>query len=385
MFREIADETFGVAGAVIDQASFPIPEGEENPPALLAAGAAYALERGAPNVLFETRASEASDYLKLGTREWRYLHRAMARHIDMRGQSGEIQTLEPEEAIGMIVNDVEMQIVADQIVRALNAPDVFEGLLGKWQKAAFDDARRDPSYAAALEHVKLGHYERLGNEDQDELMEGLRSPNHALGAFVKEAGGLVRAVERRALEQDERYAHQFYNGFEFTEVSEDDKTRALERLHLGTSTGIETLDNAIDGYGAVRRQRDPMEPGLISSADQVALGRMFSDYEKMDHLEADEYLTRALGDYGIMAEAELDQLRGSGREGVGLEAEGRYEELGEMAQMRITSAFAFNTHVSPIDQIRAHAHVRYAARAEPERQFDLAAAAAAHEAHGISL
>ncbi len=355
VFREIGDETFGRASAVIDQASTPIPEGEESRPALLAAGAAYALERGSPHLLFETRKSIAGDYLEIGTREWRYLHRAMARHLDMREQSAEMRTLNSVEAVGMIANDTEMQIAADHISRALRAPEAFDGLLGKWQKAAFEMARMDPDYAAALEQVKSGRYENLRPEDQSEFMEALRTRGGEMGPAIEEAGMLVDRVERRFMERDERYSSQFYGGFHFEEVKGSEIQAALERLHLGTSTGIATLDEAIDGYGAVRRLSDPMEVGLISPADQVALGRLFSDHEKMDHLEADEFLTRALGDRSIMEQAELDCLRGISREGLELEAKGRYDLLRENDILRITSAFACNSHVSPIDQVRAQA------------------------------
>ncbi|MAM38839.1 MAG: hypothetical protein CL949_10145 [Erythrobacter sp.] len=100
-----------------------------------------------------------------------------------------------------------------------------------------------------------------------------------------------------------------------------------------------------------------MEVGLISHADQIALGRMLSDYEKMDHLEADEFLTRALVDRDIMEQAEMDILRGIGRDGIEAEAEGRYDLLSEIDTMRISSAFAYNSRVSPIDQIRAQGYI----------------------------
>ena len=223
--------------------------------------------------------------------------------------------------------------------------------------AAFDLAKQDPDYASALEQVKAGRYENLQPDEQTELLEGLRTPSAHMGKAVEEAGLLLDRVEQRVMERDERYSHQFYSGFEFDEVKVGDVQTALERLHLGASTGIEKLDTAIDGYGAVRRASDPMEVGLISHADQIALGRMLSDYEKMDHLEADEFLTRALVDRDIMEQAEMDILRGIGRDGIEAEAEGRYDLLSEIDTMRISSAFAYNSRVSPIDQIRAQGYI----------------------------
>jgi len=85
MYGKIADDTYRQAGEIIDAAHGGVTKGTSGLPNLshLAAAAAVAMEKGAPNTLYDGHASTAESYISNGSKEWRMLHNAVARVIDV--------------------------------------------------------------------------------------------------------------------------------------------------------------------------------------------------------------------------------------------------------------------------------------------------------------
>ena len=212
MFEPIPDKTYEEAGRIIRAAESPdgtLLQHESLPNVqLIVAAAAIALERGAPNLLYDAHDQEAQRYLQQGTTEWRLMHQAVARAIE-QDRTGRTLFEEQSDLLTHIVSDVVVMAQARKLDFAIrtNDPNIDAGLPAPSLQTV-ELARRDAGLAAEIKQVSLGLYYNLDPTRQQAVDTDLklgRLLGPELQRSVRDADGvLFDRAARAGLEEHRR-------------------------------------------------------------------------------------------------------------------------------------------------------------------------------------
>lgn len=278
---------------------------------LVAAGAALAMERGAPQLMGETHDTTAGRYLESGTLAFRKLTAGVARAIEQGRQS-------PSENLRLVVADVCQQVSAMKIVAAAGNSD-FESGLNEAQRTLALHAREDPSFRREMSAIRFGNYHELSPAMSASVAEALRRPlSPDLERAVVDLSVSVDSIARRA--------HGVAADLE--RFPDEEHMRAVIAFHSqGRATGSSSVDGAL---GILRDRGDGMDFGEMEPAKHVAQARLVANAPTLEGRSAAQIASWAAGDARIMTTA-MEEVVSSPRPSRDLEliALGRYDELGE--------------------------------------------------------
>lgn len=267
MFDAIDDSTFSEAERAIRSARTGDPYRNDRLPGLehLIAATAVAIEKGNPRLVHETSYSQAGKYLEEGATEWRMMHRAVARAIDV--DRAEPTTFgEPRDLMTHIASDVATQATFSRLDRAVRDPDL--GAPGtEWMRRFADMARMDSDIARDVSIQAQGQYERLEQPAQVLLAKGLIGEkgsilSRQMREQIDEAAVRLARSGEDSMHRDAQvsYGAGHAAGAVFEDVRTESVQAANTLLDRGVSTGNPVVDRAILAHASVRDQAAGTDP-----------------------------------------------------------------------------------------------------------------------------
>lgn len=347
-FRQIDDEFYKQAGEAIDAsrrpgAVYPEYDGAD----LVAAAAAVALERGAPNLMAKSYETSADRYLEQGTREWRALHGSVARFIETDLNESEAVSSRGD-GVRMVVADVLQRVSAGKVVNAAGNKDL-ESLLNAEQMELMKMSRESIGFLKDMSAISRGDFQSLSEETARSLKQSLDGP--VAGRLGQEVSLLSRAVDG-IVDRDEALeerASAREGGFgQFSPIS-DRSFRVVEEFHRdGKSSGDEALDAAmrlLAGQGHMKgtylSQQEPIFVAQARLHQEGATG--------ISQAPAD-LASMALSDVAIMNAARADFMEDSVDSTI--KGEGAYHLLEEGQRASIERNIVFGMKTTPLDKVR---------------------------------
>lgn len=219
MIDQVSDEINREAGDVIRAVSGKGPRLEVEPhPGFeaIVAGAAKALEKGAPHALYDSRSTPAERWLEDGTNEWRHFHSATALALNNARGKGEIVVSTTEEIMTHIVSDVLTQTGAKRMSMAVaDRHPAFSRGLTEQQRDRVEDARdrSHPEERQGIRYESYGAYSQVSGTRQRDLATDfetgralstdMRSEIYAIAALIDKDRADLGPINRAA---DERVA-----------------------------------------------------------------------------------------------------------------------------------------------------------------------------------
>jgi hypothetical protein len=347
-FRNLGDEFRVQATEAIAASGKPGTEYSEYDSAdLVAAAAAIALERGAPNLFASTHETKAARYMEQGTREWRALLDATARFIE-KDVNGSEAIGSRGEGVGIVVADVLQTVQAHKILSAAGNKDM-ELLLNDHQKGIMEEARKDQGLLRDMSFISRGMFESLSPEMAESLETALATP---LGGRLGEEVSLMKRAVDGIVDRDEQRSEEMrmneeaYRGF--SPIS-DSAFERVERFHReALSTGDKPLDKAMN----LLTSQGMMDRGSLSWSNpmMIAQARIYQEgYSGFTPASAD-LASMAVSDANIIQAARHDFKDTSVEND--FKGEGHYHLLEDREAIRIERQIMFADATPPIDKVR---------------------------------
>jgi len=346
-FRQIDDEFYKAAGQAIDASGkpgtvYPEYDGAE----LVAAGAALALERGAPRLMAKTYDTGASQYLAQGSRAWAPLHGAVARFSETDLNESEA-IASRGDGVKMVVSDVLQRVSARRVIQGADLPDL-EPLLNEGQMKMAERARVDSAFRKDMSSIAVGDFQAVSPDMSASLKEALDAP--LTGKIGEEVSLMSRAVDG-IVDRDEKMGEQMLANEgalgQFSPISKDSMDRVVAFHKDGISTRSDTMDASLkllSDQGHVPESLNPNEPIMIAQARLLQDARSgFSDAPA-------DLASMALSDADIMTRGRMamdDPTPDVDRIG-----QGRYHELDDSVQAHYERLIVFGMKTTPLDKVR---------------------------------
>lgn len=300
-FGMIEDATYREASVVMRAVSGrgPKPEVEVMPGfENMVAGAAIAMEKGAPNLIADTVPLSAAGMFEEGTREYGMLNRSVARAIDVhRRKPWHFE--EPNDVMNHVASDMWMQGRASRMDLAIsNSHEAFQEGLTASEKGVVRYAREDDLVKADVAAQVTGSYERLDAYSQREVGRDLFS-GEVLPKEVRDSISQSYAIVSDGIERTFRTAdrmdrlgdlHDFSMPVFRTPLPEHHER--AQALVEGRTQPVGEIDKAIVAHAALSARQAPDELG---SGFAVSAGRR-GDVDRVDAY------ARALSDFGDRGE-----------------------------------------------------------------------------------
>jgi len=346
-FRQIDDEFYKAAGQAIDAsgkpgAVYPEYDGAE----LVAAGAALALERGAPRLMAKTYDTSASQYLAQGSRAWAPLHGAVARFSET--DLNESESISSRgDGVKMVVSDVLQRVSARRVIQGADLPDL-EPLLNEGQMKMAERARVDSAFRKDMSSIAVGDFQAVSPDMSASLKEALDAP--LTGKIGEEVSLMSRAVDG-IVDRDEKMGEQMLANEgalgQFSPISKDSMDRVVAFHKDGISTRSDTMDASLkllSDQGHVPESLNPNEPIMIAQARLLQDARSgFSDAPA-------DLASMALSDADIMSRGRMSMDDPTPT--IDHIGQGRYHELEDNVQAHYERLIVFGMKTAPIDKVR---------------------------------
>jgi len=328
-FRQISDEVYGEAGAIlryVHKGGTP-PEVEVLPEfERIVAASALALEKAAPNLLYSSHETEAERWVQEGTNEWRMMHQATARAIDMH-RSREAQFDEPNDVMTYILADVATQAQARKLDLAIRLGKPFEEGLTESQVNTVEYARGDKDVTMDIRNETAGRYELLDSYAQRDIASDLVAGTYLSKELKAEISASYSIIDQAMRDRgsDARYIDERIadlNDFQrplFNEIDPANVARVdfLSRGEVRTPSSQEA--------GVMAHERLFPTEGKIPFETLVARARVLGDmddrYETPSAvaiaIEADRHaISKARGTFSIDdgTQTQRDEVVGHGDE-----------------------------------------------------------------------
>ena len=350
-FRQLTDEQYGLATVAINAArtsevTYPEFDGAE----LVAAGAALALERGAPRLIAQSYDIGADSYLKQGSQAWRALQSGIARFSDTDLNESEAISSRGD-GVKMAVSEVLQKESARKVVMAAGNKD-FESMLNPEQMELVKIARADIEFLHDLSSISTGSFDRLGEDTATSLKSALDAP--IPGKLGQEVSLLSRAVDgiadrEEALDEKMRMAEGNHRNFLPISDTYREQVQAFHRE--GVSTGVEAVDAAM----TLLKQQDKIPENLHPNDPiMIAQARLLQE-SMVDVSQAPADLaSMALSDAAVMTEARKEFLSSDMMPGIDsdIKGQGEYHLLEENDQARIDRDIIYGMKTPAIDKVR---------------------------------
>lgn len=289
MLREVSERTYDEATRIINAAQQPKAGSADLDTSEVVAGAALALEHGAPHVLYETRALKAERLLQQGTREWRFFQRATANWLDQmsQGEAGFQDDFRPEprKGISFVVNDVSMQMMADRISKAIEMPDLALGL-SPYERPVYLNAKNDGVYAEMISEISAGNYSKLAESDRNDLFAAFAGPvqSEKLREAVIEQAGYIETLRVLDYTVAEREFDRKPWENHFVELKEESVRKVIDYYKEGKDDDLTKGEaHMLDEFAKLRQfeQAKPVEddrmPWMASKQEVTAAARVLQD------------------------------------------------------------------------------------------------------------
>ena len=312
------------------------------------AAAATVLERGAPNLIFDSYDTKANDYLRQGSKPWRMLHNSLAYEMNQdiidpdRSPSNETQ-------IAGIVHGVMLQGKANRICLALNNSDMISRLTPD-QGYLFADAVNDDSLAKDLKLISYASFADVSPANQSLISHGIMADGLAPEMRQHIAGVMAplgNLTERMA---DDRF--KSVNDQGFSPVSQESLNRRDAFISSGISTGSPDIDLALKMTSDQQSFQAGIGGAFISSDDislRIAQSRLIEETELLVGMPAASMVDRVKTDWDIMYWAEVqndiypsDMMQDKAR--------GDYHKLPEIERIGVARDMANFSSITPMAQ-----------------------------------
>ena len=347
-FRQIDDSFYKQAGEAIDASR---PSGAEYPEYdsadLVAAAAAVALERGAPNLMAKSYETAADRYLHQGTREWRALHGAVARFIETDLNESEAISSRGD-GVRMVVADVLQTVSAGKVVQAAGNKDL-EAILNAEQMELMKMSRESIGFLKDMSSISRGDFSSVSDEVGTSLKSSLDGP--VPGRLGQEVSLLSRAVDG-IVDRDEALSERASareGGFgQFSPIS-DRSFRVVEEFHRdGKSSG----DEALDATMKLLADQGHMKGTYLSQQEPifVAQARLHQEGATGVSQAPADLASMALSDVAIMNAARADFMEDSVDSTI--KGEGAYHLLDEGQRASIERQIVFGLKTTAVDKVR---------------------------------
>ena len=349
-FRQIGDEFHQQAGEAIRSARTGSTYSEYDGAEYVAAGAALALERGAPRLIAQTYDIGADSYLNQGSQAWRKLHSAVAHFVETDLNESEA-IASRGDGVKMVVSHVMQAESARKVVMAAGNKD-FEDMLNPGQHELMKMSRESQGFLRDMSSISVGAFDRLSPEMANSVKEALEAP--LTGKMAGEVSLMSRAVDgivdrEEALDEKIRFAEGAHR--EFLPIS-DTYREQVQAFHKdGTSTGVEAVDAAmvlLKQENKIPENLHPNDPIMIAQA------RLLQE-SMVDLSQAPAALaSMALSDAAVMTEARKEFLQSDMMPGIDsdIRGQGEYHLLEENEQARIERDIIYAMKTPAIDKVR---------------------------------
>lgn len=286
VFNEISDKTYGLAGELIRSV-----EGKGDRPEVeifpgfeaMIAGTAVAMEKHAPHALYSSHESTADRWVKQGTNEWRHMHTAVARVMDMHANAQFDMRPKPEDVMSFMAADLIHQTSFARVDTAIRLKDpAFREDLTSEQNEMAERGLHDKAYASDISRKRIGLYHNLPTYEQREIGETLLKGDNlpeGMSGTLKEMSKRIQAeiwdVGHRARDIDARIAdfHEFAKPL-FRPVTDEHIDRA-DRLARGVDLPVGPVEIGIVAHARTIGH-------LENAVARNARGQALADYQVKD-------------------------------------------------------------------------------------------------------
>lgn len=389
VFNEISDEAMHEASVVLKAVSGrgPRPEVEVMPGfEAMVAGAAIALEKGAPRMIADGVPLSTDRLVQEETPEGAMMHRAVARAIDIH-RHGPDRLDEAGPVMTHIAADVHVQGRASRMGLAVSHPHAaFQEGLTSTEQGVVRYARESMAVRHDVTAQGDGAYHRLDEQAQREMHRDLRAgevlPREVLASIASS-----REVVERTVEQASRSADAVERLADFQDFGRPlfvaPRAEHVERAHAlaeGRTRPVTSIDQAIVAHAHASRagRLDDLGSGFATSAnergdlDRVdAYARVMADYAGQSPT-ALRAAIRIESDLQAAAEARRMVAAGDRSEDtVNVAHRQRYADLDPQRQMSLHADMESGVAVPAMATVRIGHAVAAVENAEPERRRDL--------------
>lgn len=376
MFNTIEDATYGRAGEIIDAVHSGTPKGSPGLPGLsnMVAGAALAMERGAPNALYEAHASKAESYVSRGSNEWRMLHRAVARVIDVDARDP-ARFEDSGDVLRHIVADVSHQARHARLAGALDLPDLAPRVPVDMRDVLAKAAGR-PELRAEITSRAMGAYHELSAADQAATANEMKTGSALAPALSQEVRRITLAMDKASdeslywdnMRSNPGRAGEAADAFRAIPVEAVTKVDAL--LSKGVSTGDNALDIGIRAHAALDPKPNGMEAmSNVMGADTsdvaalMARARMVDDVDRGTFLGGPAEMARRIESDRLLMDAGQHDVTVHDRPGDRLRAVGAYHSMVAADRAIVQETLALERNVPALTALRLDMEVH-----EPRRE-----------------
>lgn len=338
----------------------------------VAAGAALALERGAPNLMTLSYGLDAGDYLNEGSRAWSSLHGALSQVINT-----DLDEAKPIPSYGDLVKQTVGNVLqtssARQVLMAAGNNDMRMGL-NDAQLSLVDMCREDQGLLRQMSFIAVGSYERLSPEMSEGLADALSQP--IPGKPGLEAESVAKSVD--SLVNRLEILHGNYENTNdglsprFMPISQDSLNKVVDFHNTpfpeeSKSTGDPKIDAAMSIL--FDQERVPMNLD-VNNPIMIAQARLIEEGASRYTDSPADLAAMAITDARIMTQAtshmmDLDfetnhiadrrhVVAFAGMNAADLESvsKGEYHKIDPSHQDNVAYAMALGTAVPPIDRLR---------------------------------
>lgn len=294
---------------------------------LAVAAAGVALERGAPSTFYESRPLQAESLFRAGSQEWRTMHNAVARVLDMQRQGHEMSN---GTVVKHIVSDVVEQASARRTLNALKLGAPFEEGMSDAEKGRVQEAKSSKSAEGSLHHELIGAWHQLPEKVQENIFhsfsDGSRLSDRLKNEVAIASNAITEIWERQEAAEVSAQVRidksLDYDTPIFKEPTQEQVDR-IDNLLAGKfspSSGVESIilshaiDNAdMDGNtfaipAYYRAQNEFAEMGSSAAIlSYIEADRNISEKEK-EEMEPGEKTMKAAGLYHLLSHSEQREV-----------------------------------------------------------------------------
>lgn len=294
---------------------------------LAVAAAGIALERGAPSTFYESRSLQAESLFRVGSQEWRTMHNAVARVIDMQRNGHEMSN---ETVVKHIVSDVVEQASARRTLNALKLGAPFEEGMSEAEMNRVIEAKNSKSAEGSLHHELIGAWHQLPEKVQENIFQSFSDGSRLSDSLKNEVAIASNAIteiwERREASEASAQVRidksLDYDTPIFQEPTQEqvDRIDGLLAGKFSPSSGVESvilshaIDNAdMDGKtfaipAYYRAQNEFAEIGSAAAIlSYIEADRSISEKEK-EEMEPGEKTMKAAGLYHLLSHSEQREV-----------------------------------------------------------------------------
>jgi hypothetical protein len=373
-FREIPEETFREASEIMRAVSGrgPRPDLEVMPGFEgMVAGAAVALEKGAPNLVADNVPLSTTRMFDEATPEYRMLHRSVARAIDVHRQEP-WHFEEPNDVMNHIASDMWTQGRASRMDLAVsNSHASFQEGLTASERGVVRYARESEHVARDVSAQVTGSYELMDDYSQKEIRRDLSSGDvlpKEVKASISESYDVVSLnvehVSRNADLMNRLGDLQDYGMPVFKTPLPEHFERA-QALADGRTQPVGEVDRAIVAHAALSSGQSPLDlgtgfatsPHAKGDIDRIdAYSRALSDFSERG-APASQVANRIEGDLAAVVEARRVMANDLGRDEMpegtaNIAHRQRYAELDVSTQASLYARLESGEHVPALASIR---------------------------------